>query len=239
MENGLTYLESGNEKLDSVIQKGLEDYWKVCPYQIKEAGSSLKEDDVLLTLMQEGGEFFPSKLVIVSTEALKRKEMSIYKTTAVADITGFKRMDPDYMFQLLPYLINAFSDMAEKMNTHKIEKRGAPYFNKMNALYLPNSKVLKDKTLLILSGAVKGIEVNEAELKKAGIKFEYVSFDRFKEIESKEPEDYCVLYLYSAMFSDVSIFNLNDKSIVYTRHYIKYVQSFDKEDVKLIVSSWK
>lgn len=233
MKNGLTYVESGEKGLDSIIEKTLEDYWKVSPYKIIEQGGSLKEDDVIITLL-EG-----TKLVIVSVKALKRQEISIYKTTAVADIDGFKSMIKEHMLQLLPYLINAFSDMADKMNVNKIEKRGLPYFNKMNELYQPNSKVLKDKTLLILTGAIRGPEVNEEELKKAGIKFEYVTFDRFQEIESKEPEDYCILYLNSGMFSDITIYNLSDKSIAYTRHYVKNVPKLDKEDIKLIVSSWK
>jgi hypothetical protein len=114
--------------------------------------------------------------------------MSIYNTTAIADITGFKSIENDNIFYFIPYLINAFSDMADKMNVNKIEKRGLPYFNKMNALYLPNSKVLKEKTLLIISDR-KNL-VNEAELKKAGIRYEMVSFDRFKEIEATEPEDF-------------------------------------------------
>ncbi|MNY01585.1 hypothetical protein D3C86_1341250 [compost metagenome] len=177
--------------------------------------------------------------MIVSVKALKRSEISIYKTTAVADIDGFKSMVSEHMFHLLPYLINAFSDMAEKMNINKIEKRGLPYFNKMNELYLPSSKVLKDKTLLILTGAIQGPDVNKEELTKAGIKFEHVTFDQFREIESREAEDYCLLYLNSEMFSDITIFNVSDKSIAYTRHYIKNVPKLDKEDIKLIVSSWK
>jgi hypothetical protein len=233
MKNGLTYIQNGDKVLDSMLEIGLENYWKVSPYKIIDASGTIKEDDVIITLL-EG-----TKLVIVSVKALKGKEISLYKTTAVADITGFKSMVDEDMFHLLPYLINAFSDMAEKMNANKIEKRGLPYFNKMNELYLPNSKVLKDKTLLILTGAIQGTDVNKEELTKAGIKFEYVTFDRFKEIESKESEDYCVLYLNSAMFSDITIFNVSDKSIAYTRHYIKNVPSLDKEDIKLIASSWK
>lgn len=234
MKNGLTYIQSGDKVLDSTIEIGLENYWKVSPYKIMDAsGGTLKEDDVIITLL-EG-----TKLVIVSVKALKRNEISIYKTTAVADIAGFKRMIVEDMFHLLPYLINAFSDMAEKMNVNKIEKRGLPYFNKMNELYLPNSKVLKDKTLLILTGSIQGADVNKEELTKAGIKFEFVTFDRFREIESKESEDYCLLYLDAGMFSDITIFNVSDKSIAYTRHYIKNVPKLDKEDIKLIVSSWK
>lgn len=237
MKNGLTYVESGKKELDSIVKKGLEEHWKVSSYKIVEVGGAVNEDDVLLTRMQEAGTYYPFNLVIVSVKALKRKEMSIYKTTAVADITGFKVVENDNIFYFLPYLISAFNDMAEKMNANKIEKRGLAYFNKMNALYLPNSKVLKDKTLLIISDKKRG--VNEAELTKAGIKYEFVSFERFKEIESTEPEDYCVLYLNPAVFSDITIFNLVDKSIAYTRHYIKHVPQLDKEDIKLIVSSWK
>lgn len=237
MKNGLTYVESGKKVLDSIVKKGLEEHWKVSPYKIIEAGGMLNDDDVVLTRMQESGTYYPFNLVIVSVKALKRKEMSLYSTTAVANITGFKVFENDDIFYFLPYLISAFSDMAEKMNANKIEKRGLPYFNKINTLYLPNSKVLKDKTLLIISDKKRG--VNEAELTKAGIKYEFVSFERFKEIESTEPENYCVLYLNPAVFSDITIFNLNDKSIAYTRHYIKNVPLLDKEDIKLIVSSWK
>ncbi len=239
MKNGLTYVESGKKVLDSIVKKGLEENWKVCPYKIvslSDAGS-VKEDDVLLTRLQEEGIGYPFILAIVSVKTLQRKGMTLYNTTAVANITGFKSIENENIFYFLPYLISAFSDMADKMNAEKIEKRGLAYFNKMNSLYLPNSKVLKEKTLLIINDR-KNL-VNEAELTKVGIKYEYVSFERFREIESTEADNYCVLYLNPSMFSDITIFNLSDKSIAYTRHYIKNVPKLDKEDIKLIVSSWK
>ena len=171
-------------------------------------------------------------------KALKRKEMSLYKTTAVVDITGFTDViDEKSVFYFVPYMVNALNDMAVKMNENKIEKRGLPYFNKMNELYLPNALALKTKTLLIVSE--KKTLVNEAELTKAGIKYEFVNFDRFLELESTKADDYCLLYLNPSQFSEITIYNLNDKSIAYTRHYVKNVSKLDKEDIKLIVSSWK
>lgn len=239
MKNGLTYVESGKNPLDSIVKKALEDHWKVSSYKIvssSDAGS-VKEDDVLLTRLQEEGIGYPFLLSIVSVKKLTGKGMSIYKTTALANISGFKEIDNKHIFYFLPYLVSAFNDMADKMNTHKIEKRGLPYFNKMNDLYLPNSKVLKEKTLLIINDR-KNL-VNEDELTKSGIKYEYVSFEWFQEIEANEPDDYCILYLNPSMYSDITIFNVSDKSIAYTRHYIKHVPKLDKEDIKLIVSSWK
>ena len=81
--------------------------------------------------------------------------------------------------------------------------------------------------------------VNEAELNKAGIKYEFVNFDRFLELESTKADDYCLLYLNPSQFSEITIYNLNDKSIAYTRHYVKNVSKLDTEDIKLIASSWK
>ncbi len=238
MKNGLTYVLSGDKPSDEIMVKALNDYWKVSPVKIKSKGESLNADDVQLTLLADEGVPFPFNLSIVSEKTLKKKGMNLYSTTAVVNIIGFTdEVNDQTIFYFLPYMINAFNDMAVKMNAAKIEKRGLPYFNAMNALYLPNAAALKTKTLLIISE--KKTAVNEAELTKAGIKYEFVSFDRFLELESKDADNYCVLYMNPSQFSEITIYNLNDKSIAYTRHYIKNVPKLDKEDIKLIVSSWK
>lgn len=238
MKNGLTYVLSGDKPSDEIMVKALNDYWKVSPVKIKSKGEALNADDVQLTLLANEGVPFPFNLTIVSEKTLKRKGFNLYATTALADITGFTDVvDQKSLFYFVPYMISAFNDMAVKMNTNKIEKRGLPYFNTMNALYLPNATALKTKTLLIISEEKD--EVNEVELKKAGIKYEFVSFDRFRELESTDADDYCVLYLNPSQFSEITIYNLNDKSIAYTRHYVKNVPKLDKEDIKLIASSWK
>jgi hypothetical protein len=238
IKNGLSYVLSGDAKSDALVEKALKDEWNVSPVKMIDPskGESLNEDDVQLTLLAEAGIPFPLNLTIVSVKTLKKKSMTLYNTTALVNITGFvETVDEKNLLYFLPYFVKAFNDMALKMNEHKIEKRGLPYFNAMNALYLPNSKVLKEKTLLIIDNVSK---VNEAELKKAGINYEVVTFDQFLEKESSEPENYCVLYLNPSQFSEITIFNLSDKSIVYTRHYVKNVTKLDKDDIKLIRSSW-
>lgn len=238
MKNGLTYVLSGDKPSDELIVKALNDYWKVSPVKIKSKGEVLNADDVQLTLLANEGVPFPFNLTIVSEKTLKKKGMSLYSTTAVVNIIGFTEViDDKSIFYFTPYMISALNDMAVKMNANKIEKRGLPYFNAMNALYLPNAVALKTKTLLIISNE-KSL-VNEAELSKVGIKYEFVDFDRFLELESTEAANYCVLYLNPSQFSEITIYNLDDKSIAYTRHYIKNVPKLDKEDIKLIVSSWK
>lgn len=238
MKNGLSYVLTGDERSDEIFVQSLKDYWKVSPVHIVDKGGTLNEDDVQLMLLANEGSSFPFNLSIVSVKALKKRGMTLYNTTAVVNITGFTDViDDKSVFYFAPYMIAALNDMAVKMNENKIEKRGLPYFNAMNALYFPNAKVLKDKTLLVISE--DKTEVNEAELTKAGIKYEFVNFDRFHELESTEADNYCLLYLNPSQFSEITIYNLSDKSIAYTRHYIKNVPKLDKEDIKLIVSSWK
>lgn len=239
MKNGLSYVLTGNASVDAIMEKALTDEWKISPHKIVDLskGQSVNEDDVEIKLLGEQGVPFALNLSIVSVKTLKKKGFSIYSTTATANITGFTGVvGGGSLYYFIPYLVHSFNDMADKMNTNKIEQRGLSYFNTMNALYLPNAKVLKDKTLLLVDK--DNTVINENELKKAGIKYEFVTFKRFREIEQTNPENYCLLYHNPSMFSDITIFNLNDKSIAYTRHYVKNVQKFDKDDIKLIVSSW-
>lgn len=239
MKNGLSYVLTGDTKIDPVIAEALKKEWKVSPYKIIDAskGAVLTDEDVQIKLLAEEGVPFALNLCIVSVKSLKKKNLNIYGTTAMATITGFTgAINEKSLYYFVPYLVGAFNDMATKMNVNKIEQRGLPYFNKMNGLYIPSAKVLKEKTLLIVDQ--EHSVVNEDELKKAGIKYEFVSFDRFLELESKEPQKYCLLYFNPGQFSEITIFNLNDKSIAYTRHYVKNVPKLDKGDIKLIISGW-
>lgn len=239
MKNGLSYVLTGNVYRDSVIKKALTEQWNVSPHKIVDPakGESLSEGDVEIRLLAEEGVPLALNLTLVSVKTLKKKGFSIYSTTATANITGFTGVvSGKSMHYFIPYLVGAFNDMATKMNAQKIEQRGSAYFNTMHALYLPNAKVLKEKTLLLVDR--ENTIINENELKKAGIKYEFVNFKRFLELEKDSPENYCLLYLNPGMFSDITIFNLADKSIAYTRHYIKNVPKLDKDDIKAIVSSW-
>jgi len=238
MKNGLTYVLTGDEKIDGIMEEALKDEWKVCPYRIANQGETLKEDDVQIKFLTDGYSSKTNQLTIVSEKELRGSRVNLYHTIATADIEWFGQaktdIGPKYF---IPYLISAYNDMATKMNDNQIDKTWTSYFNKMHELYLPSAKVLKGKTLLI---TCHPNYINEAELKKAGIQYEFVSFDRFLELESKEPANYCLLYFRPEMrASDVTIYNLQDKSIVYARHSVKYIAKLDKEDINYITSSWK
>lgn len=241
MKNGLNYVQTGDENTDALVENALKAHWKITPYKIiaKANAESLKGDDIQLVFLANEVFPIPLELAIVSTESMQKKGFDLYGTIAIANITGFSAgvLSQENINQFLPLLISAFNDMADKMNTHKIDKRGLPYFNQMNELYLPNAKALKTKTLLIIDSDKSN--VNESELKKAGIKYSFMTTEEFTKIPTAEYGDYCVLYLNAGQFTDITIFNLEDQSIAYTKHYIKNVPKLDKDDIKLILSSWK
>jgi hypothetical protein len=237
MKNGLCYVLTGDENIDPIIEAALKDQWKVTPYKIVASAEALQDDDVQIKLLGEEGVPFALNLSIVSVKALNKKGLSLFNTTAFANITGFAgAVDEKSLYYFIPYHISAFNDMATRMNAEQITQKGLPYYNAMNALYIPSAKVLKEKTLLIVEN--EPAIVNEDELKKAGIKYEFVTFSRFLELESTDAANYCLLYLNPSMYSDITIFNVSDKSIAYTKHYLKNVPKLDKADIKAIVSGW-
>lgn len=241
MKNGLNYVQTGDETTDELVENALKANWKVTPYKIIEKSDekSMKPDDIQLVFLANDVFPVPLELAIVSTESMQKKGFDLYGTIAIANITGFSAgtINQENINQFLPFLISAFNDMANKMNAHKIDKRGLPYFNQIHELYLPNAVALKTKTLLIIDSDKSN--VNEAELKKAGIKYSFMTIEEFKQIPLSDYADYCLLYLNASQFSDITIFNLENQTIAYTRHYIKYISKLDKEDIKSILSSWK
>lgn len=241
MKNGLNYVQTGDETTDQLVENALKANWKVTPYKIvdKSNEKSMKPDDIQLVFLANDIFPVPLELAIVSTESMQKKGFDLYGTIAIANITGFSAgtLSQENIHQFLPLLISAFNDMANKMNLNKIDKRGLPYFNQIHELYLPNAIALKTKTLLIIDSDKSN--VNESELKKAGIKYSFMTLEEFKQIPTSDYADYCLLYFNSGQFSDVTIFNLDDQTIAYTKHYIKNIPKLDKEDIKSILSSWK
>jgi hypothetical protein len=223
--------------------ESLKRVWKSTDYRIydpKDTTDQLVSSDIVLTELTLKNDYGTlSKFIcLVKVENLKRFTKN--KTFGVLNNTGFndkysKSTTKLFIDQLLGSLDNIITTVEE----NKLSKFAKGFNIEICNSLLPRSKVLKEKTLIILDDKIDNISTKELE--RSGIKYKEMSTRKYKEMIESEADmsDYCLFYFDLKTVTDVSIFDLEDNSLIFSRHYSFSKGSFSAKDIKLMVSSWE
>lgn len=254
--NGVTYIKTGNE-LDAKFEECLMKYWKSTKVRVidpKKEEYKLNDHDVIISeniiITKSSHDVGPSSYVdasypedllcIYSASILNRKEkISKYNILGYVALDGYNQgADPASVNFYLPFSISGLSNCVEKVIQQKIAGI-APFFNETIADAINvNAVKLKSKTLLIVDNTIG--YVNTADLDKNGIKYHFIEREEIaKSIKDYETSGYCLLFFTHKSFIDISIYDMLDKSLMYTWYYHTgnaAAKKFDKKDIKKINS---
>ena len=219
IKNGIVYINTGEEAIDTVFASALKNYWKCSKFRIIDKTAPLYDDDIVLYDTKLNGKI--PVLCLAKAENYKKTNAQISKTYTIGymQYSGFYRLSEKNTLGLfLNEMIVGLNDLAEIIATYKIYGRGPGFYRSVMNRLSPKSKALKNKTLLILIGNAD--RINFDDLDAAGIKYKKVTLVEYKNIiESKDYERYCVFYFSSGIYTDISIFDLAEKELIFNIHY--------------------
>jgi hypothetical protein len=235
IKNGITYVLTGDQQLDTIMKQALAESWKVSPVNIIESGSfkSLKNTDIVVTYGQSEGNnsiIFVEYAEIRKTTTRSKYAVIGYVVLAGFDNNSFWQLDNPLYFNQAVKMFNDVALCVDKYNlTGKYKKLSNGIGKKLHAEFA-NEKV-KSKTVLIISETKDHIKLDN--FKKNGVNYKLVSYEEYQEIlDSDEKEQYLLFYLgIESVYTEVSFIDLSNGQLVYTKRAADYGSEIKKVDL--------
>lgn len=149
---------------------------------------------------------------------LTRNEISKYAVIGYISLNGFDQTVSDESKRIfINQTIAGLNDVVDVIQKDQIKGNGVSLYSGISKAILPKSKLFKDKTLLVV-GNTKDY-VNFGSIEKKGVKYEVMTLEQFNEIEEDDLSKYCLLYFGYNSYTDISIYDLESNSLIYTKHF--------------------
>ena len=236
MSNGLVYFPSSNNIIDSAYLAALKNNWDVTPVEVYDGSdNSVQNKTTIIEANVHSGPVF--SLVPVNSLMNEDSTFSKYLTIGYFYRDGFTQSDSkEKKYDFIDLSIAALNDVVSVVNEQQISSLGAGLYKKIHKAILPKSKVLKEKTLLII-GWTKNF-VSLSALEKHGIKYKLLTEAEYFDLDDDEKSTCCLMYFANRTFVDIAIFDLENNDLIYTKHFTSDKRKFNGSDIKRMVGAW-
>lgn len=241
LKNGVAFIPSGFGKTDAAFISALQDNWKVSSFKVLDLKETeLMPNQIVLTLSVVGAE---SSLSLINSSYLmdkngNRRGASKYDTIGYICVNGFNQTANQFsMIDFSQQIIKGLNDALQTIKDNDIRKSGVGLYKTLYNKTLSKAKVLQSKTLLIIGGTQEYVDLKA--LTKHGINYKLISSDNFEEMEKKELSNYCLMYFAYNSYTEISIYDLENNDLIYTRHFASAKREFSSGDISDISKLWK
>ncbi len=244
IKNGVTYMPSGNSNTDNAYIYALRQNWKATDLKIfdSEKPELFTGGIVITEAYIDGSE---RVLSIVNFGYFQNKDknrlsrpLSKYVTIGYILINGFNlSADEEAMIAFSEQTIRGLNDGVEIIKNNNIKKNGVSLYKEIHDEILPRAKVLQTKTLLIADVMERYIDLKA--LTKKGIKYKVISHKEYASLKKDELSNYCLMYFARNSYTEISIYDLENNDLIYTRHFASAKYSFSSSDISKIAKLWK
>jgi hypothetical protein len=238
VENGIIYIPSGKTEIDEPYINSLEENWKFSKLSIydSEAGEKISPNQIVVFEAKINDR--ESILALIPYSFILKESVSKYACLGYICLNGFNQSSDDLSKQnFLNQYVIGLNDAFVAIKTNNISKFGVPLYKELYNYFLPKSKVLKNKTLLIVDNTKSYIDLNA--LKKNGINYKLITLDEFALIDKEDLSSFCLMYFAYNSFTEISIFDLEKNELIYSKHFASAKLKFSGSDIKKISALWK
>lgn len=238
LKDGFTYMKSGNAENDEIYLKAIEENWTLSDFKVYDAKNpafNIADDDIVLLEAKINNE----ELIVAWIEYKYIKSGSTSKKAAIGymGVNGFnQKTDLNSKKTFLPLVIAGFHDMIVTMKKNQIGGSSTALYNRIYKTILPKSRALRKKTLLIIDDTQS--YVSQEALNEAKIKFKLISTADYKAMSKAELAQYCLMYFASNTFTEMTIMDLEDNSLVFSRQFMGSNTEFGKKELKNVVKQF-
>ncbi|MFT6245859.1 MAG: hypothetical protein ACJA0U_003409 [Salibacteraceae bacterium] len=237
LEKGLTFIATGDSIADSVYFSTMKKNWNATPVEFKEATDTAKVKVAQFSIVEvrlESNKVYT--LIDVRWVAIS-SGFSKYSCVGYLHANGFSQStSEDNKSLYFDLVVSSFNKIVSEIDDNKISKMGTGLYKKIHKTILPDSKVLKKKTLLIIGKTKERIDLEA--LKEAKIKYELMTESEYSELEEEDKSKYCLMYFAMNSFTDIAMFNLENNELIYSRHFASVKKKFSSSDIKEMKKTW-
>lgn len=239
LANGLTYIPTGNAHTDSCYINAFEENWNISKFEVYntlDAETKKIPANQIVAIEAKINET-ETILALINFGAIMKNEISKYATIGYICVNGFNQLaDKESKSMFINQAVIGINDALKTVKDNSIRKMGVGLYKEIYESILPKAIVLKSKTLLIVGNTKKYVDLKA--LKKNGISYKLVSFEEYTSMEKEDLSTYCLMYFAYNSYTEISIFDLGSKELIYTRHFASAKAKFEAKDMKKIRKLW-
>lgn len=252
LDNGITYIKTGNAKFDSIMIKTLDQHWKMTSYSVIERYKEpdLKSTAFFITTMTKVKEHFQDR---------KNQKILVLMPAKFFDEGADYEHDPVDMNNTLGYMaFNGFHDIIAKKDEHRFLKmmivtlnegisliKENQFFqvdeelnkNVANAIYLKHKGLMGLTLIIHRDQAVKQIDMEK--VKASGIKHRLLADVEYNKVLEEEDPNHYALYFANNKFTELSLIRIATGEIIYTKHFREDLPGITKKEYKMIFKYFK
>ena len=203
---GITYVQKG-DSTDSLYIEAFKKHWTVCPYKIVDPSKD--------TIHKEDFIFIPGQeIIIVKAKMIRHDVISKTRIIGYTVNNGFG-LDPNSKTGII-YNVAFMNSCVNQINKNKISGRSGMVNDRLEKIFLQD-RYDKSKTLLVINENIGKISVSDAL--KLGIKAKAISKEEYLLLNKNELKNYYLLYVDHKDFLTFSIFDIEQKELVFTHRY--------------------
>ncbi|NVK66808.1 MAG: hypothetical protein HWE22_19605 [Flavobacteriales bacterium] len=241
MENGLFFIKTDDSARNEAFITALNENWDITEVTIidpSDESVKLSGDEIFLiegNFYDDGG----NVLGLLPFNLLESGEISKYSMIGFIATNGYdQEEDKTTMFQYLDLTISGLNNVVKVIKDNEIKKIGIALYKGIYKALLPESKALKGRTLLIVGETID--YVSKDALAMEDIKFKEVSVEGYARMkEAGELDKYCLLYFAFNTFTEISIYDLKNNDLIYSRHFANGKRKLLRSDIHAMKKSWE
>lgn len=237
--NGITFVPSGTSEMSKALAEAFTLNWKSTTVRVFDPETmTLAPDDIIavVSAMDSGGTILA--LVKYSHVLKNDGRMSKYKSIGYFSLNGFNQGDDEGSIVTFSHLaVKGMSEAVQTIKDNDITGSGQSLYRRLHNSILPKAEALKSKTLLIVGNTENYVYFDG--LKKKGINYKLITTEEFRKLTKEELAVYCLMYFAFNAYTEISIFDLENNELIFTRHYSSGKRSFGATEIGEIASTWK
>lgn len=198
---------TGNKEYDSAIMSAMQKYWKITPYEFKSFGKKDKYPKdknylALVSISNQRDQYYHFLSFFPGDYGWNYESMLAY---CPLDYYGIEE-PMELSYHRLPILLFNIQNAVEVILNNKISGNTASIVNSMKQLYLQNSGLIKNKTLLVCNERKKILTPDQFK-KVYPYKYEYCSMSKIKEAMNSRDTQYAILWPAATLNKSVFVFD--------------------------------
>ena len=244
VNNGVTYVKTGNTVLDSTIISNLEKYWTFSDFSVVELYKRPEKTSTAL---------FITTKEITRKHAMDRKNQHVLVLQPAELYVPRKKVN---MEQTLGYMyLNGFYDLVAEKDEYKFSYMLVKALNQ--GLYIIKNKRLlgEPKELnelvateitgtdgpsvgntLILNREQTRHAINKESLDKLNIKYRLLAEEEYYKALDKKDPNHIILYFAVNRFTELALVRISNGEMLYAKHFRETYTTIAKKELKIMAA---